>query len=583
MRNKKQFYSRHMLYVTLIPSFISAIALALADVADAVVIGNRMGEMGLAAIGIVTPVYMIYNILGYGLSIGGEVIHARLAATGRDEEAVEHFNLVFWTGIFWAVIIAAAGLLFYERVLFVLGADRTEETLFRYCCQYYLPLVAAAPLFIANYIFYDLLRADDDQYLASAAFSIGCLFDLGLNILFVLVLGFGVTGAIWATIISQLINTGICSIHFFRKKGILRLTKPVISIRKCFPAFRTGVSSSIRYLFQFLFLATANNLLMKYAGASGSLYVAVFDVVMNVSYVAYALYEGAGAALQPLASAFYEEKDKLSLSYITRLALFWGVLSGTVVSALIAVFARQVVGLFGIVDEASLLVAIPAIRIFCISTPIAGVILILVNFYQSVDREQLAGLLTGFRTFMVLFPLTVLVGRFYTEHFWDIFPATEIGSVLLGALAIYLTKNFDVLEEVPVLSITLENDNHEIANLLEKTESFCEENGASMKQGNLLSMAVEEICMATIAKAFTGNKNEYIQVTLVAETDGKFTLLIRNSAQKFNPFDMRTERISDTEIEEEFMDSIGILVVKNKAEQFFYRRNKSFNVLTVVI
>ena len=572
-----------MLYSTLFPSFISAIALALADIADAIVVGNRMGETGLAAIGIVTPIYMVYNILGYGLSIGGEVAHAKLTAGGKDEEANRHFNLVFWTGLFWAVLIAAAGLIFYKQILLILGVGGEDELLFRYCCQYYIPLVAAAPLFIANYIFYDLLRADDDTYLASAAFSSGCICDLGLNILFVLIFGWGVSGAIMATIISQVVNTGICLLHFIRKKGVLSFRKPDISIRRCFPAFLTGAASSARYLFQFLFLATANNLLMHYAGEAGALYVAVFDIVMNVSYVGYALFEGTGAAISPLASAFYEEKDSLSLHYIMKLGFQWGMGCGTFAAAMIAVFAPQISILFGIADPESLKVAVSAIRVFCVSIPFAGIILIFVNLYQSVEKEKLAAFLTTLRTFLILFPLTIIVGRFFTEYFFFIFPASELISILTGYLVMRLTNAGQVMMDLPVLSITLENNNHEIENLLQATEKFCEENGATIKQGNLLSMAVEEICMATIAKAFTGNEKEYIQVTLVAEKEGKFTLLIRNSAQRFNPFDMKTERISNEEIEEEFMDSIGILVIKKKADQFYYRRSQSFNVLTVVI
>ena len=136
MKNKKQFYIRHMLFSSLLPSFISAIALAFADIADAVVVGNKIGESGLAAIGIVCPVYMIYNILGYGLSVGGEVVNSRLAAAGKNDEANKHFNMVLWTGIFWGAVLAAVGLVFYRQFLFVLGADGQDKDLFRLCSQY---------------------------------------------------------------------------------------------------------------------------------------------------------------------------------------------------------------------------------------------------------------------------------------------------------------------------------------------------------------------------------------------------------------------------------------------------------------
>ena len=50
--NRKHYICRTMFLRILWPSLISSVALAIADVADALVIGNRMGESGLAAIGI---------------------------------------------------------------------------------------------------------------------------------------------------------------------------------------------------------------------------------------------------------------------------------------------------------------------------------------------------------------------------------------------------------------------------------------------------------------------------------------------------------------------------------------------------
>ena len=581
MKNKKVFYIRHMLYSALFPSFISAIALAFADIADAVVVGNRIGENGLAAIGIVAPIYMIYNILGYGLSVGGEVTHARLAASGKKEAAIRHFNKVLWTGIFWGVVLAAAGLLLNGQILFLLGAKGEDAVLYHYCRQYYLPLIAAAPLFISNYVLYDLIRSDDDPFLAGASFSIGCVFDLVLNILFVLGLGWGVSGSIAATIAAQIVTLLVGLLHFIRKKGILRITKPTVDIPGCLPVFAIGASSSVRYLFQFLFLTVANNLLIRIEG-DGALYVAVFDVVMNVSYVAYSLFEGAGAAIQPLSSALYEEKDRPGLSYTLRSGIGWGMGCGSAVTLLIGIFADPTARLFGIAEPVSLQVAALAIRIFCCSVPLAGFILIMISYYLSVGWEKLSAFLTFIRSFAVLLPLTFLLGTFASEWFWLIFPITEIVSLAAAFIMIRVLRKGNVLSKVPLVSYTLENNNHEIEGLLRAAERFCEENGASVKQANLLQMAVEELCMATINKAFTGDPREYIQVTLIAGEDHKFTLHIRNRAERFDPFDMKMGRITHEE-EEGFLDSMGVLVIKKKADKFYYRRSEIFNVITVVI
>ena len=53
------------------PAIISSAGWALSDIADAVVVGQRMGAVGLAAIALILPVYMINCMFAHGLGLGG--------------------------------------------------------------------------------------------------------------------------------------------------------------------------------------------------------------------------------------------------------------------------------------------------------------------------------------------------------------------------------------------------------------------------------------------------------------------------------------------------------------------------------
>ena len=56
MSDKKDFFSRKMFTRLLVPSMISYAGLAAGDVADAIVVGNKLGVTGLAAISFALPV-----------------------------------------------------------------------------------------------------------------------------------------------------------------------------------------------------------------------------------------------------------------------------------------------------------------------------------------------------------------------------------------------------------------------------------------------------------------------------------------------------------------------------------------------
>ena len=581
-----------MFYRVLWPALISAVALAVADIADALVIGARVGEKGLAAIGIVTPVYMIYNLIGYGFSTGGCVTHGKLTSAARNYDALCHFRtLAAWLlGI--SAVIAVGGNLLMTPLLSLLGVDGSRPELLALCKTYARPMIAAAPIFMLNFILYDFVRCDDGARLASLGFSLGCAADLALNIVLVLVLGMGVLGSIIATVAAQALSVAVLSIHLFKGSGVLRMKDVLRAVadrkeirKEVFSSLSIGFSTSIRYVFQFLFLPLGNRLLLR-AGdlglIDGDLYVAVFDVVMNVSYVSSSVFQASSETMQPLASVFSEEHDRDSLKCVLRLALSWGLSLGAALAGLLALFAGPVSSFFGVTEAASQAVSIPAIRIFCLSAPLGGCLIILMGYYQSVGENRLSRLITLMRSALFLLPIAFVFGMFYPAGFWWLFPACEAASLLLlGAVNRFRRRNA-LTADIPVFSAVMDNGDHELQRVLEGLERFCEEQEYPMKKAMQIQLAAEELCLVTLEKAFTGKPEEYIQVTLCEEKSGDFSLRIRNSAPYFNPLDMKMGRLQQ-DAKEEFLDSIGVMMVKKQAKALYYRNYEGFNVVLAVL
>ena len=582
---------RKMFLRMLPPSMFSAVALALANTADALVVGNRVGEAGLATIGLATPVYLFYSLLGMGYASGAGITHARLTASEDRETALAHCRRISAELLLIGVAIAVLGNLFLGPLLTGLGAGPDNPQLRELCAGYVQPLVTAAPLFFLNFLLYFFVRSDDHPGLASLGYSTGGILDLALNILFVLVLGMGVQGAVYATIVAQTVSVAILSVHLFSgRKGILRL-KAILSVKPerkkaaaaCRESLKAGFSSSASYLFQFLFLLLGNHLLLS-AGTKGALdgelAVAVFDLVLNASFVMVSVYQASSEAMQPLAATFSAEHDRQSLSALLRIMLESGLAAGAVLAGILALCAGPVAALFGLSDSGAQAIAVPAIRIFLLSTPFAGLLTMLISFDQSTDQVQTAALGTLLRSAVFLLPVTAALGVFRPDAFWWLFPATEVLSlaVLLPVRRLRLKKA--AAREVPVISRTMTNDNRELGQIVEAVESFCAENQVPAGTSAQLQLAVEELCAVTMAQAFSGKPGEYIRVTLAAEPGPRYVLHIRNSAPYFNPLDMRMEK-ARTDMAAEVMDSIGVMMVQKKAKSLHYRNYQGYNVMTV--
>jgi Na+-driven multidrug efflux pump len=67
-----------MFFKLWIPATISSVGLALGDIADAVVVGQKMGVTGLAAISLSLPIYMVINVFMHSLGLGGSAKFSKL-------------------------------------------------------------------------------------------------------------------------------------------------------------------------------------------------------------------------------------------------------------------------------------------------------------------------------------------------------------------------------------------------------------------------------------------------------------------------------------------------------------------------
>ena len=167
-----------MLGRLLVPSMVAAIGLAAGDMADAVVIGQRMGATGLAAVSLALPVFMMINVLVHGLGIGGSVRYSKYMGEGKEEKAVENFNQILLAGLTVSAFLAAFGNLFLAQVMALLGVKKDAGMLYEVSREYVRTIFTGMPVLFISYILNYYLRNDDNQKLASFGFTVANLCDV---------------------------------------------------------------------------------------------------------------------------------------------------------------------------------------------------------------------------------------------------------------------------------------------------------------------------------------------------------------------------------------------------------------------
>ncbi|MDD3174693.1 MAG: MATE family efflux transporter, partial [Herbinix sp.] len=537
---------------------------------------------GLAALGLLAPVYMIFNVFDLGMAIGGSVHYTKLLGEGKAKEGVGSFNQMLQASLFLSLLMAIFGRLFLPQIMMILGTNPSDGVLYEAARSYAGILILAAPLFFLNFMLYFYVRCDDNQKLASVGLIIGNVVDILLNFIFVIILNKGVEGAVFATVIGKALAICIYLPHLFFKSTIIRLKYVKPNIKLIWNNFKNGFSTSSQYIFQFLLFLIINNLLIRLGGENT---LAIFNVVINVSYVLIALYDGMGSIIQPLVGTFYGEKNKKAEIFTLILGLKWGIALGTLMALLIGIFAGPIGTTFGLNVE-SLTIGTKALRLYCISTIIGGISVMMSYYYQAVGEGKLVFLINFLRTFAVYLTFGLLFCTFGIKFFWWTFPATEAVSLILWLLwkSYQNKRKCDHLEsmfdESRILCKTVEK-NEDFSRLTAEAQEFCNKWSASFSQRYYVNLTVEELCQAIILNGFASMEGGYIELTLIANEDNSFELHIRDNATELNLFDLHTKKINRDN--EEGLDSIGLLMVKNRAKEIFYRRYQGFNTITVKV
>ena len=576
----KDNFTRKMFRRLWIPAMFSSLGWALSDMADAVVVGQRLGTVGLAAIGLILPVYMINCMVAHGLGIGGSVRYARLLSEGRREDAAESFHNVLFLALILSLSTAILGSIFMQPLLALLGTRPKDGALYIATRNYLQILVAATPLFYLSNIFNYYLRNDDSEALAGIGSVVGNLCDIILNILLVLVFCMGTRGAALSTALGQIITICIYLPGFFRKDHVLHFALPKTRhLGNAAEALRAGLATSVQYLYQMIFFLICNNLLLRLGGEKA---VAVFDVIQNTSYLLLYLFEGTGRAMQPILSTYQGEHNTQGKKNVIRLGFTSGLCVGGALIAFVELWPKGLCLLFGVAGSSTEALALVALRLYGTSALFAGINILLCNYYQACENEKPSFLLETLRGAVLLIPLAFLSSRFGLTYFWFLFLLTEAGSLFLFLLLkkAGCFRTVELPRERIFQRMILSNA-VDVMDVSHELEAFCESWGATTKQQMLATMTMEEIGMAILQHGFRGRTDGYIQITAIMQEDGLLELHLRDDATVFDPFGMHTKRAS---AEGDFdMDSMGVLMIKKRAKEFSYRRYQGFNTLIIKI
>ena len=183
---------------------------------DMIIVGNYVGKEALAAVSISSQIVNFATMVCLGFSNAGQVMVAQALGAKKKKEMNDIIGTLFGFVLALAVVISAVILVARVGILKLINTPDDSYDM----AMEYLVICTAGLVFTAGYNMVSaVLRGMGDAKRPFLFIAIASVVNLVLDILFTGLLGWGVAGAAWATIIGQAVSFFFSLVYLYRKKA----------------------------------------------------------------------------------------------------------------------------------------------------------------------------------------------------------------------------------------------------------------------------------------------------------------------------------------------------------------------------
>ncbi len=380
------------------PSVLSVLVMIIYNMTDLFFIGLLQDTALTAAVAVVGPVFTLASAGATVLGMGGCAVVAGSLGAGDRQDARCVSSLCGWCGLLTGVLLAVVLNLFCEPILYLLG---TNAEILPYATHYLRILALGAPAMIFSVSAATLLRADGAIRRGLVGNLAGSLTNILLDPLFILAFGWNIAGAAAATMLGNLVASGLYLHHILRRSDALSL-RPADALRcptRLGRVLTLGLPNGVSSLLSGLAGSFSNRLLAAYGTNALAAMAAADKSAMVVTLVQMGICMG----LQPLLSYNVGGRNLPRLRAVLTRSLGLTVGFGTLFSLFCLLAQRPLIGLF-LSDPEAVFLARQLLPWLLAGSPLLGLYYLGINFLQAAGYAGSATLLSALRQGVLLVP-----------------------------------------------------------------------------------------------------------------------------------------------------------------------------------
>ena len=404
----------------MVPTILSSLSIFLFSIIDGVFVGRGVGTDALGAVNIAFPFIMIFNALLMLFTIGGLTITAIRFGRQDHEGANQSFMHSFVMALIISALFSAAGLVFTRPLIRLMGgSDYFLDQASDYLFYYSLFMIPCGIYYALN----GFVRTDGDPVLVSASVISSSLINIVLDWLLIFPLKMGLKGAALATGIAQSIGLIIVLIHFFRKKGILKVRPVKTDWGLTGKIMIRGLPECVAQVGVPLSTILMNYGLTRWISETA---VNAFSILAYTASFAVSIFMGTAEGIQPLFGFSYGAKDEDGLKYYLKAGLWISIIGSTLITAAVILLRSPICILFGADAETSRM-TIKAMPLYAWGFIIEAVNVIISGYLYSTTKTKQALIANILRSLVMNTVVIVLLPYLFgPQSLWITFGVYEV-------------------------------------------------------------------------------------------------------------------------------------------------------------
>ncbi len=422
-----------------LPMMISMLVQALYNVVDSIFVA-MINEDALTAVSMAFSMHTLVIAVIGGIGVGVNALLSRSLGEKNKNLASKAATNGIFLGVIAYVIFLLVGI-FLTKPYYAFQTGDATSRITQYGYEYLSCALILSFGMVAQMLFERLLISTGRTMYSMITQTTGAI----INIIFdpILIFGWwifpemGVLGAAVATVFGQCVAAVLAiifniklnhdiSLSFKRFRPDKSAIKSILSV---------GVPSMIMQAIGSVMTFTFNKILIWFSSTA----VAVFGVYFKINSIVFMPVFGLNNGMVPIVAYNYGARNRNRMMRALKLSIIYAVLVMAVGTTVIEIIPDKLLLMFSASDT-MLSIGIPALRIICVTFPLAGGAIVLSSLFQSLGHGVYSMIVSLVRQLFVLIPsafVLAYIGKAAgndVSYVWWSFLIAEVFAVALSVM-----------------------------------------------------------------------------------------------------------------------------------------------------